>query len=491
MQVETNLQDVLKRAGFKSNQALQDIGVLFEPRPHQLTGLNKCLKNERYGVYDDPGTGKSLIAYLYSEVLKAGGKKVLCLMPPALSEQYARKYHEMLVGSDAVCFVMNGKPKEREESYEGFRNGEWPDTLIYSYQMFLRDYDKVDTSQYALLCCDESHALKNPSAKIFKLVAKVLASNEDIRLLLMTGTPIVTTPEDAYGNIKLTNPTAYRTKKSFERKHCVKMWENGFWITRGYKNLNILSKNLYENGRRIIKEDVLDISKPNVIELQTSLSDSHKKLYKKLMEERVLEIPKESSPDGTEFINAIQSAALRRHAYSIINFPQAYTTTKIVNNVQDLIKAQLESINLNENKVMLFANYTATVEGLVESLKEYNPAVIYGKSNTEQNKIKFIEDDTCRVCVLNPLAGGVGLDGLQTVCSDVMFVEPCTSPGLFDQAASRLVRSGQTKVVNVYTIKVSGTLYSHASRTLSDRTSYVKETIVSVGGILNELLDIE
>jgi len=484
------LSMILEDAGFKKHIDFESIASLQVPRPHQLEGLKDILKNPRWGLWDDPGTGKSLISYLYIAALNAKNKKVIAIMPAPLVEQYANNFKDVIHGLPVSCEVMNETPVKRKEKYKQFEDREgWPNLIIYSYQMFLRDYEAIPFKRYLALVADEAHALKNPSSKIYKTVKDVLLLNQKMRFVPMTGSPAPTVPTDTYGLISLIRSDLYRSKKAFERKHCKKMLIDGFWQIVGYKNLESLSDNLYLCGRRVVKESVLDLSVPNVIPVTLGLERRHKLLYKKLLEERVLEIPLRHRVEGDEgVIDAIQAAALRRHAFTLCSFPEQYTDKKFKNAVLERLDATLDTINLQNNKVLIFANYVSTVEGLAEYLKDYNPAVVYGGSNTEENKNKFINDDTCRVCVLNPVAGGVGLDGLQNVSHDIIFLEPPTSPGLFDQSASRLVRSGQEKVVNVYVFKVTGTVFTRAVSSLLERTEDVKKTVLTPGLILNELL---
>lgn len=474
---EYTLADALYEAKIKGAEKFQHIRLFKIPRPHQIEGLRDTLRNKQWGLWDDPGTGKSLIAYMYATIAASRGSKTIALTKPGLVDQFAEEiYNEMDV--QMSVHALNQPPAERNKLYAKYKKQGWPDLLIISYPMFLREFPKIDTRQYPNVIADEAHKLKNPSSQTYKAVKQYI---DDKRFVPMTGSPQPTTPEDAYGLISLLTPDAYRSKRAFDRKHLMKQNTGRFWVTVGYKNLDDLSDNLYAKARRVCITDVLPLDKPNVVEVPVTLSTQHMNLYRKLVSERMLEL-------GSETITAIEAAALRKHCFSLAAFPSLYSNNKVSSNVLQTLDDQLDTINLKETKALIFASYVNNVEGLGEYLEEYNPAMIYGKTNNNAGKKKFIEDDSCRVAIINPTSGAEGLDGMQKVCHNVLFFEPVGSPGLFNQAAARLWRSGQENVVNVYVFKVHGTAYVKAIATMLGRTEAMKQSVLKVGSLLDEFM---
>lgn len=66
-------------------------------------------------------------------------------------------------------------------------------------------------------------------------------------------------------------------------------------------------------------------------------------------------------------------------------------------------------------------------------------------------KDKFLSGDT-RILIATPEAAGVGIDGLQRVCRNVIFVSYSDQPLMNDQAIARIARTGQERSVNVWEI---------------------------------------
>lgn len=74
----------------------------------------------------------------------------------------------------------------------------------------------------------------------------------------------------------------------------------------------------------------------------------------------------------------------------------------------------------------------------------------------EQALHNFYEDK--QILFLQMKSGGVGLDGLQNVCSNTAIVELGDTPTIMNQFISRIERSGQTEPMNAYFLLGEGTI---------------------------------
>jgi ATP-dependent DNA helicase len=102
---------------------------------------------------------------------------------------------------------------------------------------------------------------------------------------------------------------------------------------------------------------------------------------------------------------------------------------------------------------------------------------------------RFRTDPDCRILIANPQAGGVGLT-LGDVSQTVVFVEPVSTPGAFDQAASRVILSGQTEPVVVYFFRVNQTLSKRATEVMLGRAAQANEVNMDAKSMLDELLGV-
>ena len=497
------IADVLADAGFKVTDKHKKVKILgYYPRKQQIEMLKSALNNARWGDYSDAGTGKSLTSYLYITALILSGRKVLVVMPPTLCDQYATKFAESvdITAANITMQVYNQNLKQRQQLWGEWAGTSFPNVLVMGYGISLKIPNKqIVEAGYSVFVCDEAHALKDANSKVFNKFKALSTVVTNVRMLMMTGTPAITTPECAYGLIKLISPKVYSSKRAFDFLHLKKFKR----ITVGYKNLKKISENLYLSAKKITKEEVLDLKKPNIIPVPLIMNKKHKELYRRLLETRIIELENEDD------VVAIQSQTLRKHAMQIACDPNKYSDSNIVDvalprldeiinslGVKKVSATQKKLIQNSEDskltekdrKVVVFCWYTDTINTLKGRYKDLNPAVVSGDTNAEENKNKFILDPTCKLIIIQPMSGGTGLDGMQHVCSDIVVFQPFGSAGLFDQCCSRLIRSGQTKAVNVYLFDIKNTLYTKTLDVMVGRAKEQKIIVRKVSDLLSDLI---
>jgi SNF2 family DNA or RNA helicase len=511
---ELTLQHYLVQAGVRENlpfakRIKMNPGMV--PMRHQVTGLNQVLAYDRYGIYDEPGCGKTMICQAAALYMAGYGNKVLILMPPVLLEQFKESLDDTFWGwRDSFTFhILSEGPDKRAELFAKWRATDWPDMMAMSYQQFAKlpkPKKKKDaetgkmavagppnpddnichvlkTEGYNYVIADEAHMLKSPGSNMHKATKYLLGKEGESGLMMLTGTPIHNELTDAYGMIDLVTPGKYASKRSFERLHCLYRTNEDGWSTLiGYQNQEVMSTHLYARARRVTK-DILKLKKPQVITVPINLDPVHHRLYKKLVRERFLEI-------GDTIISAMTQQSLRQKSLQIVTTPEHFTDQKIKNEIFSGVDQLMDSIGMQSEKVVLFANFQKSVESLYDHCTKQglNPAIVYGGkgSNSVQVK-KFLNDDTCRVLVANPTSGGVGLN-LQSVCRWVIFVEPTSVPGTFKQASERVHRRGQTKVVTIYILKAMGTGSPQLTRNMLKKEGDTMGIVKDKNSLLDELL---
>ena len=142
--------------------------------------------------------------------------------------------------------------------------------------------------------------------------------------------------------------------------------------------------------------------------------------------------------------------------------PHLYSEKAIQDNLFATLSELLKQI-LFESKAVIYAHHNITLEGLMDRLDEFAPALVYGgkrRSNIRNDKDvqRFLTNPDCQILLAHPLSAGVGLN-FQSVSNYVIFYEPTPIHGQFSQAMDRVFRSGQRKAVVVYILKLLGTVY--------------------------------
>ncbi len=405
----------------------------FDLYPYQVETVDMLAHRPAAGYYLDVGTGKtaaSTASALYKFL--QGADQCVVLMPPILLQGWYRWLKRI---PEISVVQYKGSPTDRKAM------GLKEDFILMSYQIMKRDLaqlqDKLSGKKLVFIA-DEASALKNVGTQNHRSF-KELVSGHDF--MLLTGTPL-STPADGYAYVKLIAPNIYRNLRMFENLHVGE--RDFFGAVIKWNRLDLLRDNMKVNAVRILKEDVLkDLPEITYTPLYLELEPDHQRLYERLAEEQLLRLQNGSKIDAT-------TATALYHALQqiIANYGHFSGDQDKVSAAIDMLEEVIEETG----KLVVFTNYKMTNRYLTERLKKYNAAFVWGEVNDkEQRKAldRFIADPECKVIVLQVNSAGYGIDGLQDVSCDVMFLELPTVPTLFHQACARLHRVGQRKNVNV------------------------------------------
>ncbi len=476
-------------------------GEPMRPRWHQITGLKLAFQfpNNRAALYDDMGTGKTLIAQAYAIWCAWAGNKVLCLMPPVLCDQFMRSLvktfpgiqHQLRLG------LYRGDTKRRNQLVGKWYPNNIPDILCTSFTMFRQEFTLFDTMlKSEVLVIDEAKPLTGTESQIRDAIDLFMGPEGEKAALIMTGSPMYKDITDYYGLIRFVTPQIYPSRMAFDRQH-VKyaqittrgknrkgaLVDRPIQIIDSVHDLAGVHENLYKQARRVDKKEVLELKPVEEITREFNLEGEHKRLYKKLVAEKLLIFP-----DGS-MVDITMSASVRATCMRAVSDPKTYFQLEEDSAWALAMDELIEEINLTKNKVVIFAYYRRTIELIAARYKDYKPVVIYGGSNANKSKETFINDKKCRLLVANYESGGVGLDGLQEVCSTMISAEPITLPGLYKQARDRIWRSGQKEAVMLYNLVALGTIYVKTVREMLNREAQnLQASSVSKDELESELL---
>lgn len=432
----------------------------FELYQYQQDTVNTLAPIPRSGHYLDIGTGKTITATaaaLYK--MLHGVEHAIVLAPPVLLNNWART---ILSVSDTSCQIYRGSPKERTAMQLVAQ------FIVMSYQIFKKDWDRLwraFAGKRLVLIADEAQAVKNVGSQNYKMLRDFVAEHD---LMLLTGTPL-SNPGDAYAYIKLIAPEIYRNQHQFENIH---VKERDFFdrVTE-WRNLDLLAGNLKVNSVRILKEDVLkDLPPITYTPLYYDLDPKHLKLYQRLCEEQIAKLPNGDKIDLT------QVTALFHALQQVPCNAEHFSGGELRSSAMDLLDEVMEE--LDGRKLLVFTNYVMTNRRLLEHGKKYGVKAIFSETKDKEASLQaFIHDPGCRLLVLQVQAGGAGIDGLQDVANDVLFLEMPQVPYHFHQACGRLHRAGQRKNVNVRVAIAERTLQVRLWENLQDKDSLVNRVV--------------
>ncbi len=409
----------------------------------QVSVHNELAPLRRAGYYLDMGLGKSITSTASALwKLAQGADQVLVLMPPILIPGWARLLAKI---KEVTCLAYRGTPAERRAMKLD------KDFILMSYQIFKKDFERLAeelSHKRLVIIADEADALKNVGSDNHRKFNTFSVGHD---IMLLTGTPL-STPVDGYAFIKMVAPGTYRNMNHFYNVHVAQ--RDFFNNITAWQNLDILKRNMTINAKRILKEEVLK-ELPGITHtpLYYDLAPDHYKLYMRLANEHLLRLEEGGKIDAT-------TPQALYHALGQIVSNYDYFSGDPSNESQNIELIHELMTELGDKKLIVFTNYRITNRMLQVRLARYNPVAVFGDVSRKEQEAAlqtFINDPKCRLIQLQVRAGGVGIDGLQHVCSDVLFLEIPPVPAWFHQAAARAHRVGQENPVHVRIAVAEGT----------------------------------
>lgn len=439
----------------------------FDFRDYQVEALNKGAPEPYFGFYLDPGLGKTIVSIAWSLYRKVFRPKLqtIVVIPPILFMTWVKTLRQ-IPGVSHVCY--RGTPTERKKVKLD------ADFVIVSMDIFKREHDVfIDTFAHrdVVLIVDEATAVKNSETGNYRHVLSYTAERD---LALLTGTPI-SNLGDVYAYTRLLRTGLYRSLTHFENIHVA---ERDFYgtITK-WRDLDRLKAALETNAIRIRAADVLDLPGVYYTPIEYELDPKHYKLYREIAEDQLLELESGGKIDLTTSVMKLQHALQQ----VILNWDYFGDNPKLKSAGEELAEEILEEIG--DRKLIVVSQYRMTNRKVIAALGKYGAVGIYGdisQAQKDRNLERFLTDPKCRVLAGQWTAMGYGVDGLQDVCCDMLFLEHPTLPKDFHQTVARLDRSGQKEKVHVRIAIASKTLQVRSHKQLMDKDDLIHRVCPNV-----------
>ena len=344
---------------------------------------------DRAALFLPVGSGKTVIATLTA--LGWNDPHVVVLLPPILITQWVKWLNSIPNSGGALAY--KGTPKQRHDL--PVENYKW---LVMSMDIFKIDFELLNSyfmNKVVTTIVDEAQALKNSSSKNFKLVQKFSIVG---KLLMATGTEL-NNPGDAYGYIKLKTPAAYRSAAHFHNLHVAEV--DFFNKPTKWQDLELIAHNLYLQSAKRTKEEVhAHLPKATYMPIEYDLAPAHLKLYNKLVDEMLLELPTGAKIDATT-----ASALYNKSQQIICNWNDFAGTTDQVPAAFDIIDQVLDETDHGKpgaSKLIIWTWFVKTTEAaLAHCNKRFPGAAVaaYSKADSQKSVARFLEDPTCTILV--------------------------------------------------------------------------------------------
>ena len=443
-------------------------GFEFKTKPfsHQLEGVEYGLKYDRWFLGDEQGLGKTKQVIDIAVARKVMYGYRFCLIVCGVNTLKWNWVNEIHTHSKEDAYILGqrrkgtkiriGSTKDKLEDLKLMydRKEPHPYFIITNVESF-RDKNIADTISdlckkgiIGMCAADEMHKMKNPTAQQTKGFLKCLPYCR----IGMTGTPLMNSPMDLYVILKWLGYESHAFY-SFKQHYCVMGGYGGYEIV-GYKNLDQLTAQVREIMLRRLKSEVLDLPEKIYVDDIVEMEGKQAVMYKEV--EAGL---KADYINGDIDLTNPLSALIRLRQTT--GYPGILSDEITESAKLDRMEEIVENCISNDEKVIIFSNWTQMTDAICNKLKSsrHKVGVITGETpDSSRQEIVDVFQNSSDLSVLVGTIGAMGTGLTLTAATTVIFVDEPWNKALFDQAVDRAHRIGQKNNITIYSIMCKDTI---------------------------------
>ncbi|MEI7028088.1 DEAD/DEAH box helicase [Paenibacillus sp. y28] len=457
------------------------------PMPHQIETAQKVLTEMRGRAIlaDEVGLGKTIEAGLILKEYMIRGliRKVLILVPASLVLQWVRELNQKF-GISAIAH-------KKEYMWQSC------DVIVASIDTAKRDPHRsiVLNIDYDMVIIDEAHKLKNKKTTNYQFVTQLRKKY----CLLLTATPVQNDLGELYNLITLLKPGQLGGHSHFAAQFVVDK--------RIAKNERVLQQQLSKVMIRNRRSDGgIQFTRRIVRNVPLTLSAEEQRLYEGVTD-FVKNRYRESALLG-DMNSMLSLVTLQREVCSsrdavfvtLVNMfkktpadsplrEQIWGLVELIKGIQANTKGEqtMDLIREIGDKVIIFTEYRATQEYLLQYLKKHQITAVPYRGGMNRGKKDWMMDlfrGRAQVMIATE-AGGEGIN-LQ-FCHNIINFDLPWNPMRVEQRIGRVHRLGQTENVNIFNLSTVGTIEEHILDLLHEKINLFESVIGGLDVILERM----
>lgn len=436
---------VLRNLGLNAPSPMLYDGFVFggryKPMAHQTKTAEFLTLHRRAFVFNTMGTGKTAAALWTMDYLKQRGhiKRVLIISPLSVMDVWANEAFSVVPQWSVEQLV--GKKDRRVSLLNA-----GADICVINYDGLVSIQKEILEWKPDLIIVDEADAYCNAQTKRYKALKDTLGP--DTRLWLLTGTPIANAPTDAYGLIKLVNPSAIAASFKLFQETLMRKHGPYKWIAKPGAEERVYE--LMQPAIRFSKKDCLDLPPVTFSSRKCVMSDAQQEVF-----DNVKSAMKHEDQEAGYEIKAVNAAV------KLIKLQQIMCGVVKDSNGDPVMldpKNRLEVVNElvagSEAKVIIFVPFVNVMHLVKNHLsKKYEVVLVNGDvKKAERDEIfkRFQSDKNTKVLVAHPKVAAHGLT--LTAANTIIWYAPMFSVLQYSQANARIDRTGQTLAMSIYNL---------------------------------------
>lgn len=493
------------------------------PYKHQLDYLTRFGGRTACALLAEMGTGKSWMAINdFAQLAREGNcDRVLILAPNGVHRNWSLielpkhmpddiRWHELSWSPKKSKSFTNAKAEfiKKRPGVLSVLTMNWEALQHNSGFEYAKQF--VEGGENVMIVCDESDAIKNPTALRTKNLMALKPYSRYRRI--MSGTPIASSPFDLFSQFRFLNTTILGTSYYSFKAAFAQMANDNSWVVKSvrdkieaktgkpskqkiqivekidgqpaYKNLDRLAAMIEPHSFRVRKKDCLDLPDKIYSTTVVQMTSEQQAAYDKAKDELRLIYEHEETP-----INKL--AALSKLAQITSGYylhPMAEEPVRIPGDnpkLEALVERVTAAVAGGE-QVIVWARYTVQADDVYQALTKAGLRCgVYNGQTSSDDRVQLIDDfqaNNVDVLVGNQQAGGTGIT--LTAATLVVYFSNDFSLRNRLQSEDRAHRIGQTKSVLYLDLVAEGTIDEAVVRALQHKTSVAKVVLDEGFGVL-------
>jgi len=401
--------------------------------PFQIESLQFLYWRKGRGLIGhSPGLGKTRIgmAWIRENPMEHGPALIVC--PVSVKYQW-ETFWENWIGTPITVL-------ESRTPYKIPRDI----TVVINWDILKNWYKYLLSRNFKTLIGDESQALG--SLYTSRTIAFRTLSKSLSYVIPMSGSPIRSKRSQIFPTLNILDPILYDSPTAFEKRYCETMpTEFGSIEVACDKHTSelyeIMTQVMFRKEKREVLKDLPPLLPITIVPMPVSEIDYF------AMEDEAIEAMAAAQSKSEEDV------ALEKLFWSVFYLKKDM--------VIDWIKDFLDS----ERKLIVYAYHRDVIKYLRKQFPRISVYIDGSVSASQRVKVKkdFLGN---KQLLIMQILSAVGIDGLQTVCSDIAAVELPWAFTDMDQGIGRLDRPGQLEPMSVSYLLSPGTTDDHIHRVL-------------------------
>ena len=408
---------------------------------HQEVGTQFLRDNERAGLFDEQGLGKSkqLIDALVAEIATGTIRGGLIICPNGLKTNWAQEVEKFC----SLPYAVFGAGRTaRRLAFRSLKAAFY----IINYEAIAGELPSLKALlrfKPMALVLDESHRIKTPEAKTTKAVLELRDSAA--RRYLLTGTPVANKPEDLWSQMYFLDDgrALGATFEEFRTRY-----RSG---ASGYRNMDELRERVAPATLRRTKDQALALPSKTYRRMAVSLTGRQLAMYEQLRQELELWVQSLSGEQVLHRADAILARLVRlaQLASNPCLLDDAYkeTPAKFIA-LDEVLERHL--VGPASPKAIVWTSFVDNIHALAARYPHWHPVTIHGDvGNDDRDRAvrSFREDPQTQLLVANPAAAREGLT--LTEANLAVYLDRTFNLVDYLQSQDRIHRISQTRACEI------------------------------------------